>query len=165
MQAQCSPNKHCESFVEQRPHHWFEMGTVSYSTNYDQRYLIQNYYHYTNVDMSCLPCCHLGSKNYRMPGKTCIIIVYIRNSYSYWNFKVVLKYWVLATYVIGMKNMVVVEQIFELRFKVDFYFHIYGRCYCFKMIEWHIFTLKNAIINLSHCTLLDTYSNFNKLIM
>ena len=77
MQAQCSPNQQCRSLGRQLPSCWFAMGTTSYSTDFGMRQLVTNYYHHTNIDMACLPCCHLSSNHSKMPGKIFMTIVQI----------------------------------------------------------------------------------------
>jgi len=74
MQAQCSPNQDCGS-GRMLPSCWFGMGTTSYSTIFGDRRLITNYYHHTNIDVACLPCCALSSNHSKMPTCSAILSV------------------------------------------------------------------------------------------
>ena len=68
MQAQCSPNQQCGS-GKKLPSCWFAMGTTTYSTHGSHRQLVTSYYHHTNINVACIPCCHLSSYNSKMPSK------------------------------------------------------------------------------------------------
>ena len=67
MQAQCSPNQQCSAFGRRLPSCWFGMGTTSYSTADGVSQWVMNYYHHTDIDMACLPCCVTSSNNDDMP--------------------------------------------------------------------------------------------------
>ena len=68
MQAQCSPNQQCGS-GKILPSCWFAIGTTAYSTDGSHRGLVTSYYHHTNIDVACIPCCHLDSNYSKMPSK------------------------------------------------------------------------------------------------
>ena len=61
--AQCSDGRQCPN-SNSFPNDWYAMGTVQFS--------IQHYYHFTNSQMTCLPCCHIRSRYSKMPG--CVVL-------------------------------------------------------------------------------------------
>jgi len=58
MAAQCSGERQCPSGGK-LPTCWYAMGTTQHN--------MQQYYHFTNSQMSCVPCCNVGSRNSKMP--------------------------------------------------------------------------------------------------
>ena len=85
MQAQCSPNQECRRLGKELPSCWFAMGTTSYTTDWDRRHEggtpNVNYYHHTNADVACLPCCQTRSNHKEMPSKSIMIIEHIMTEY------------------------------------------------------------------------------------
>ena len=65
MAAQCSDSRKCPSGGT-FPNDWYALGTTAYS--------MHAYYHFTNSQMTCLPCCIVESRNRKMPG--CVLLVY-----------------------------------------------------------------------------------------
>ena len=59
MAAQCSGERKCPEGGT-LPNCWYAIGTTQQS--------MQNYYHFTNSQMSCVPCCNVRSRNSKMPG-------------------------------------------------------------------------------------------------
>jgi len=58
MAAQCSGERKCPEGGT-LPNCWYALGTTQQS--------MQNYYHFTNSQMSCVPCCNVRSRNSKMP--------------------------------------------------------------------------------------------------
>ena len=58
MLAQCSPAQDCGR-RRKLPMCWFGIGSTGYSMSKETGYIekVTNFYHYTETDMSCLPCC------------------------------------------------------------------------------------------------------------
>ena len=59
MAAQCSGELRCPS-GGYMPTCWYALGTTQQT--------MQQYYHFTNHQMSCVPCCNVRSRNSKMPG-------------------------------------------------------------------------------------------------
>ena len=70
MYAHCSPNLKCEAET-QMPSSWFGIDAVRYSTITIIPLLIttDNYYHPSNANLSCLPCCKTRSNHPKIPSK------------------------------------------------------------------------------------------------
>ena len=73
MQAYCSPNIECRASPAgwSMPLSWFSMRAESYSTITIIPMIItpDNYYHPSNVNVSCLPCCKGRSSHPNIPSK------------------------------------------------------------------------------------------------
>ena len=70
MAAQCSGNRNCPTGGK-LPSCWYAMGTTN--TN------MQQYYHFTNSEMSCIPCCNVRSRHSKMPG-----LIFSHKSFCYY---------------------------------------------------------------------------------